>query len=374
MHHDYAEYVSAGHPDRLSDNIANEIVIKAQNTAYTPTQRTLSAIEVAIHDASVFIDGRVAISNLEMFPINFSEIAHNVFKDAGYSEQWQPNNLEVITRVCENELTEAEADIRSYSDDQNIVHGYAIHRPQTNFLPTAHWLAYYIGKAITQFRNSKSGLFGPDFKVLVNISEQDNAIIWQRLLLSIQHVPGIGMEEQHRIILPVVSNILKQAEEAGLFGVFSTFKDSLLHLNGAGDFFIGGPQGDNGLSGKKLVIDHYGPTVPIGGGAMWGKDIWKVDRCGPLRARQLAKQLVTIENQEALVTVGWAPGDATPFLYLAQIRDNKLETWREVPTHLLPSPEWFAIETIVNDLELKSTNWRDIPVRGAFVEPGNKWE
>jgi hypothetical protein len=83
------------------------------------------------------------------------------------------------------------------------------------------------------------------------------------------------------------------------------------------------PEGDNGLSGKKLVIDHYGPGVPIGGGALSGKDPHKVDKCGALRARQLAKKLVRGGVDEASVTLGWSPGDDAPFLVEASDKPER---------------------------------------------------
>jgi S-adenosylmethionine synthetase len=85
-------------------------------------------------------------------------------------------------------------------------------------------------------------------------------------------------------------------EAGGLVGAAAGFAPDKLILNGAGEFAIGGPEGDNGLSGKKLVIDHYGPGVPIGGGALCGKDPHKVDKCGALRARQLAKNWCAKES------------------------------------------------------------------------------
>ena len=131
---------------------------------------------------------------------------------------------------------------------------------------------------------------------------------WRRLILSVQHIPKLSYERQHRILMPLLEQILKDLEAAGLVGAAASFILDKLILNGAGEFTIGGPEGDNGLSGKKLVIDHYGLGVPIGGGALAGKDPHKVDKCGALRARQLAKKLVRGGLDGARVILGWAPG------------------------------------------------------------------
>jgi S-adenosylmethionine synthetase len=124
--------------------------------------------------------------------------------------------------------------------------------------------------------------------------------------------PEAALRAQHRILLPILEQILGELEAGGPVGVASSFAPNKLILNGAGEFAIGGPEGDNGLSGKKLVIDHYGPDVPIGGGALPGKDLHKVDKCWALRARQLAKKLVRSGVDEARVILGGAPGVLMP--------------------------------------------------------------
>jgi S-adenosylmethionine synthetase len=380
--HDHAEYVSPGHPDRLADSIANGIVDQAQWPLPTPKQpaRSLVGIEVAVHDNTVFIDGRIAQERwenveYEEFP-HFPSIVRDAYKEAGYNEEWgpDPNKLEIIERVCLEYLSGEEASIRPYSDDQNIVIGYATARPETNHLPPAHWLAHHIGNRVLEFRKTSPHRFGPDFKVLVDITDDGGVIVWRKLVLSIQHAQGIDMEDQHRTFLPFLAEALSDVEKSGLAGAGSSFSPNHLHLNGGGDFVVGGPRGDNGLSGKKLVVDHYGPSIPIGGGALSGKDVWKVDRCGPLRARQLAKRLVATGHHEAKVHLGWAPGEDIPSVRDAFVRNDSGSHWLEVPASRLPRPDWFSIQSIVHDLELTSIPWKKIPVAGTFVDPKLPWE
>jgi S-adenosylmethionine synthetase len=380
--HDHAEYVSPGHPDRLADAIANAIVNRVQFQSPQPPSpvRSLAGVEVAIHESTVFIDGRVAVQPwpdpIYNVPIDFRDIARDAFRDAGYDKTWAPapRSLKIIVRVCEEELSEEEASIRPYSDDQNIVIGYAVARPETNFTPPAHWLAHHLGQTLWQFRKTAADRFGPDFKILVDLTDEGDAVTWRKLVLSIQHARGVTMEDQHRTLFPVITAALEAAEAQGLKGIASSFSQSHLHLNGAGDFVIGGPRGDNGLSGKKLVVDHYGPSVPIGGGALSGKDSWKVDRCGALRARQLAKRLVVSGHHEARVVLGWAPGEDIPSLRDAFVRQNPDDPWSEVPTSRLPAPRWFAIESIVQDLELTGIDWSALPLVGTFIDPREPWE
>ena len=321
----FAEYVSPGHPDRLADAVAERLVEFAQSQAPTAC-RNLVGVEVAIHDSTVFIDGRIALEGeatvIETIPlprVPFDTIVRGVFAEAGYNPQWgpdphwgpDPQSLEILVRVCEEELSLQEADIRPYSDDQNVVIGYACECTVTNHLPPAHYLALTLGRRMNDMLRKDPEFavkFGPDFKILCTCrTSQGRSGVrfeWERLTFSVQHCRGVGLEEQHRILAPIIRGLLKTLEEEGLDNVARGFEPRRhLVLNGAGDFVIGGPRGDNGLSGKKLVVDHYGPSVPIGGGALCGKDPYKVDRCGALRARQLARNLVRDTNaQEAKVT------------------------------------------------------------------------
>src|SRR5205807_247161 len=132
-------------------------------------------------------------------------------------------------------------------------------------------------------------------------------------------VGPLGADEVHQLVVPQLAAAAAGLEGA-LPGVGSTFDPDLVRLNGVGDFTCGGPKGDNGLSGKKLVVDHYGPGVPIGGGALCGKDPHKVDRAGALAARQLAIRLVAGgHGRTATVWLGWLPGRETPDICAARV-------------------------------------------------------
>jgi S-adenosylmethionine synthetase len=200
----------------------------------------------------------------------------------------------------------------------------------------------------------------------------ETRVDWRRLVLSIQHIPTLPYERQHRILLPLLEQILKELEAGGLVGAAATFTPDQLILNGAGEFAVGGPEGDNGLSGKKLVVDHYGPSVPIGGGALSGKDPRKVDKCGALRARQLAKKLVRGGVDEARVMLGWAPGGGAPFVIEASTTHGGVNL--QVPREELPSDEWFTINSIVRDLELEERDWAADLLAGYFCQSLAPWE
>lgn len=365
-----AEYVSPGHPDRLADAIAEGIVTEAVRRR----PDALVAVEVAVHREVVFIDGRIAAGATRL---DKESIVRDVYRAAGYGGPWipDPDRLRIIGDLCEEELPALESDIRPFSDDQNIIIGYACANAATNHLPATHWIAGELGRrlfAVLQKDPALSATFGPDFKILVSIREANGEVVWERLVLSILHSPELPFEKQHRLLLPILLEILERLEAEGVTGVTSSFHHCKLVLNGAGEFSVGGPEGDNGLSGKKLVVDHYGPSVPIGGGAICGKDPHKIDKCGALRARQLAKQLVRSGADEATVTLGWAPGGDAPFLVRAVTSKGGVRL--ELPGDELPDSEWFSIARIVGDLELTRRDWRADVLNGYFANPAAPWE
>ena len=363
-----AEYVSLGHPDRLADAIVESIV----DLAVGRDGKALVGVECAVHTDHVFIDGRIAagkgkcaVSNEEI-----EEMARQVYREAGYGGIWihAPEKLKVIQNVCLEPLSDDERAIRSsLSDDQNVVTGFACNHPETDDLPPAHFIANYIGRKVDGWRRTVSDKFGPDFKVLVHIEDNGGRYEWRRLTLSIQHREGVFAAEQHELVLPVVSGALAELEVRGLAGISNLPLENFI-LNGMGDFIVGGPEGDNGLSGKKLAIDFYGPEIPIGGGAICGKDPHKVDVAGAFRARELARRLLKERGGSAVtVRLGWTPGDAAPAFREAESVDS-LGLTHPIPASALPMEDWFRIETIVSEMRLATLVRRERVLTGYFLD------
>ena len=363
-----AEYVSPGHPDRLADAIAESIV----DLAVSRDPDALVGVECAVHTDHVFIDGRIAagrgtcaVSHAEL-----AELARAVYREAGYGDRWipAPESLKVIQNVCLEALSDDERAIRDLSDDQNVVSGYACDHPETGYLPPAHFVAGYIGRRVDAWRRTLPEKFGPDFKVLAHLAEAAPGYEWRRLTLSIQHAPGVFQREQRELVAPVVREALAELEARGLRGI-SNLPPERFVLNGAGDFFQGGPEGDNGLSGKKLAVDFYGPEVPIGGGAICGKDPHKVDVAGAFRARELALRLLRERGGTAVtVRLGWTPGDAAPAFREAESIDS-LGVAHPIPASALPPEDWFSIAATVADNGLSRVRRRVRMLDGYFTDP-----
>jgi S-adenosylmethionine synthetase len=192
----------------LADAIAESIV--------TATVRqkpdALVGVEVAVHIDCVFVDGRIAAGSQ---PVYIEKIIRNVYRAAGYGGSWkpEPGKIRVATDLCQEALSPEESDIRPFSDDQNIVIGYACGDERTNYLPVAHWVSGELGRRLFArlWRDANlSTTFGPDFKVLSSLSVAPGAtrVQWDHLILSVQHLPKLPYERQHRILLPILKQIM----------------------------------------------------------------------------------------------------------------------------------------------------------------------
>jgi S-adenosylmethionine synthetase len=361
-----AEWVAPGHPDRLADAIADGVV----RHALALHARAEVGVEVAVHRRRVFVHGVVAAPGLRPVAEWLPGLVQIAYAVAGYGGAWQPapTELDIIDDLVLEDLPASRHGARVVAEDQGVVVGWAGRDARTNHLPPAHYLAGMLGRALVDWRHTHSASdFGPDCKLMPHVDElADGSFRWRRLTLSIQHRPGMSYEQQHRRLLPVLQAALELHERAGLVGAATSFKPEVLHLNGAGSFEVGGPLADNGFSGKKLVVDHYGPDVPIGGGACYGKDPCKVDRIGPLRARQWAIALVEAGAREARTRLAWSPGEAAPGWIEGWVRDAA-GAWSPVPASRVPEKSWFEIERIVADLGGEGGAGFDPP--GAFAGP-----
>jgi len=310
-----AEWVLPGHPDKLADAVADALVQAAQQRQ----AEALCAIEAAVHRDQVYLTGRLACEKAHTLPLQ--ELVREVYRSAGYGEPdgpWRPAPHEIVVggNLCVEPLVPGEAGIRHISDDQSIVSGYAIDLPGIGFIAPEQWLAREVARRLFALVHSPLRLC-PDGKVLVVLEESSApdgiAHSWTLRAVSCSLLAQAGDAELQR----AASLAVREAatELAHRLPGFEPSTQHELVVNGSGTFAIGGPEGDNGLSGKKLLLDHYGPRVPIGGTALSGKDFWKPDRAGTLLARRLALAVVRSGTApEASVQFVSFPGDEAPRL------------------------------------------------------------
>ncbi|MFT5510779.1 MAG: S-adenosylmethionine synthetase [Hyphomicrobiaceae bacterium] len=359
-----AEYVFPGHPDKLCDAIADALVAEAVRRE----PRALVGVEVAVHRNHAVVTGRIACDGAK--DIDVDGLVRSVYHSAGYGSGWYPaaEELEVDNQLCLGPLEEGEAEFRELSDDQAICIGYAINLPQTNYLPIEHWVVWNLTQRLHRLRTELPALaLGPDGKVIVFIRDEGTSWSLQGFSCSLQQRERADDVALHRAVRLAVEEEMSRLSVI-VSGLSPDLPDELT-VNGAGAFDVGGPEGDNGLSGKKLVVDAYGPRVPIGGGAWSGKDFFKADRAGGLHARRLAKLAVKLGLvQEARITLGWFPGDRTARVLQVLSENGDLCTagtlTELVDLSLARSGEQFCLPDELTNL----ARW------GHFVDGAMPWE
>jgi S-adenosylmethionine synthetase len=359
-----AEFVFPGHPDKLSDAIADALVQEASRRE----TRALVGVEVAVHRNSVFVTGRIGCLDAE--DIDVVGIVQDVYRTAGYGDDWKPapDDLNIQVDLCLGPLEDGEAEFRSLSDDQSICTGYATASLETGYLPVEQWLANRLGRRLAALRIEEPDLsLGPDGKVIVIVGENDGGHELEGFSCSLQQMEGDCDIALHRKVREALTEELNHL--ATSFQLLSPEAPERLSVNGAGSFEVGGPEGDNGLSGKKLVVDSYGPRVPIGGGALSGKDFFKVDRAGAIHARRVAKAIVmTGAAESALVRLAWIPGDSSARLISIEAEGGRLidiARWQDLFDLSLDA----AGESWTGATELV-----DVARFGHFTDEGLPWE
>jgi S-adenosylmethionine synthetase len=323
----FAEAVLPGHPDKLADQIADAVL----DIALHHDDRAIVQVEVAVDRDVCFVDGRCSTAGAALPRDLVEDTIRAVYGRAGFGEPFPavgdgsdhqcPRGVEVELqlRAIIDQADPDESGEREYADDQAIHVGYAVATPETRFLPLEQHLSLVLRDRLWELCATRRELgAGPDGKLLVTLApttgpDGRTRFELRDLIVSLQHLTHAPLIELEREVqLALLGEVERQAALIAELVVRRETKLSL-RLNRSGVFVAGGPMNDNGQTGRKLVFDFYGPRVPIGGGALSGKDPWRLDRVGAFRARQIALAIVdTGFVRDALVTFAWAPRDRRP--------------------------------------------------------------
>ena len=314
-----SESVSEGHPDKVADQISDAIL--DQFLAYDDTARC--AIESFVTTGQVVIMGEV---RSEVY-IDLQTIARNTIKRIGYTKaeyQFDGNSCGILSAIHEQS-----ADINRGVDngnedeqgagDQGMMFGYATNETE-NYMPVSLDLAHLIMRTLADIRKEGKVMtyLRPDAKSQVTVQYSDDGIPERidTIVVSTQHDEFDEDEKMLEKIKNDVINILiprvkQQIHSQKVLGLFGS--DIKYYVNPTGKFVIGGPHGDTGLTGRKIIVDTYGGKGAHGGGAFSGKDSSKVDRSAAYAARHIAKNMVAAGiSDEMLVQVSYAIGIARP--------------------------------------------------------------
>ncbi len=350
-----SESVSEGHPDKVCDRISDEIVDlvfrEAKKAGMDPakvriacetlatTNRVVIAGEVRVpetllkkgKDGKVLLD---AAGHPVVNPAKFKSTARKAIKAIGYEQSgfhWKTAKIDVLLHGQSADIAQG-VDETGNKDvgagDQGIMFGYAS-RETPELLPAPIYYAHKILEALTIARKAGEGAaikLGPDAKSQVTIRyENGKPVAVTQIVVSTQHVDAsLSSEDVRKIVEPYVRASLPE-------GWIS--EDTVWHVNPTGKFVVGGPDGDAGLTGRKIIVDTYGGAAPHGGGAFSGKDPTKVDRSAAYAARYLAKNVVAAGLADrATIQLSYAIGVAKPLsIYVdlhgtGKVAEDKLET------------------------------------------------
>ncbi len=309
-----SESVSEGHPDKIADQISDAVL----DAILTEDSDARVACETVVTTGLVFIVGEISTSAY----VDISAIARQTIKEIGYTRAkygFDADTCAVVTSIDEQSTDIAMGvddaletrDSKDTADlgagDQGIMYGFAIDETDS-LMPLPIDLSHKLAKQLALVRKNKTlAYLRPDGKTQVTIEYDENGTPQRvdTIVISAQHSPQITYEELYNDILEYV---VKPVIPSGLLD-----EETIIHINPTGRFVVGGPQGDSGLTGRKIIVDTYGGYARHGGGAFSGKDPTKVDRSASYAARYIAKNIVASKAaSKCEVQLAYAIGIAEP--------------------------------------------------------------
>lgn len=368
-----SESVTEGHPDKLCDYISDSVL----DECLKQDKNSRVACETLASKGEVYITGEIT----SKANINIEQIARNTIKEIGYNNA----SLDIDYKTCKIivNISKQSSDIamgvdKSLEDkegeniasegagDQGIMFGFACDETE-NYMPLPIDLAHKLAKKLTEVRKSKEirGL-RPDGKVQVTVEYDDGKPIRvDTVVLSTQHVDGKDIEE-----------LRKEVKEKIIFKVIPKKlidENTKYYINPTGRFVIGGPLGDSGLTGRKIIVDTYGGYARHGGGAFSGKDATKVDRSASYMARFLAKNIVANGYaKKCEIQLSYAIGVAKP----VSIFVDTFGTETIPSTEIISKVEKFDLTPrgIINYLDLQRPIYKLTTNYGHFGKENLTWE
>ncbi len=353
-----SESVTEGHPDKMADQISDAIL----DYIIEKDPQARVACETLVSNGFCVIAGE--LKTTAYAPMQ--EIARQVIQEIGYTDATY--GFDHRAAAVLNGIGEQSPDINQGVDqedgaigagDQGLMFGYAC-RETDVFMPLPIHLAHRLTQRLAEVR--KEGIvpyLRPDGKAQISVKYvNDKPVSVTTVVISTQHAPEVSQEKIHEDMINEVINKVIPAELMG--------DDVILHINPTGKFVIGGPQGDAGLTGRKIIVDTYGGSCPHGGGAFSGKDPTKVDRSAAYAARHVAKNLVASGAcDKVTIQVSYAIGVVQPTSIMVdthgtgKVEEEKIEACVEELFDLSP-------KGIIDSLDLLRPIYRKTAAYGHF--------
>jgi S-adenosylmethionine synthetase len=343
-----AEHVSQGHPDKFCDQLADALLdagLDAANDLAGGDEKSADharhqrfAVEMVAKDRLVAVTGEVKLGPGVASRIDVAGIGRRVWTRVGYPGAAEVTFLNHLQRQSPDIAQGIDAGKNGYGEgagDQGIMVGYAT--DETPSMMPMEWdLSQRLCKGIQRLRDDGAlPWLGADTKTQVTLSAGNEPI---RVIIAAQHADGISLPE-------IREALMKQA----VFPIIGPIDPAGVVINGTGKFVIGGTIGDAGVVGRKIVVDAYGPSIPVGGGAYSGKDPTKVDRSAAYMARHVAKTVVAkkiLDARTCLVRIAYGIGQTEPTMVTA-VTDSGRDLGEWVRKHFDLSPR-----SIIDHLDL----------------------
>lgn len=364
-----SESVSEGHPDKVSDQISDAILDAM--LAQDPQSRV--AVETLVTTGLAVISGEVTTKAY----VDVQEVTRGVIREIGYTKpayRFDADSCGILVSIhtqspdiaqgVDSDETKAQG-----AGDQGMMFGYAIKETE-QLMPLSIQLSHDLVRELAAIRKTTSLMpyLAPDAKSQVTIEYDGNGKPKRvdTIVLSTQHDEDV---DQAQIRADVVKHLLPKVIPAGMMDAAT-----ILHVNPTGKFVVGGPHGDTGLTGRKIIVDTYGGHGAHGGGAFSGKDPSKVDRSAAYAARHIAKNLVAAGLAErALVQLAYAIGVAEPVSIAVNTYGTGVKS--DVELAAMVAKEFDCTPAgIVKRFDLKRPMYRQTAAYGHFGRPEFPWE
>jgi S-adenosylmethionine synthetase len=359
-----SESVTEGHPDKIADQISDAILDAVM--AEDPLGRV--ACETLVTTGLAMISGEITTKTY----VDFPSIVRNTIREIGYTRAkygFDSETCAVISSIDPQSPDIAQGVDTGGAGDQGLMFGFACRETQ-ELMPLPIMLAHKLARRLTDVRKSNElDFLRPDGKSQVTIEyEGKRPIRVSAIVVSTQHSPNVSNRDLRDAIL---DKVIKPVVPGELLD-----KDTVFHINPTGRFVIGGPQGDTGLTGRKIIVDTYGGRGRHGGGAFSGKDPTKVDRSACYMARYVAKNIVASGiADEVEVQLAYAIGVAEPVsIYVDTFGTSKLDQAKLV--QLVRDYFQMTPRGIIDSLKLRRPIFKKTAAYGHFGrnEPEFTWE
>ena len=343
-----SESVTEGHPDKICDKISDKIL----DTALEIDKDSKMAVECTIKDDIVFIYGEASTKA----NIDYKNIAVNVLKDIGYNNEFNviikvsKQSKEINNAVCKDELG---------AGDQGIMFGYATNETK-EYMPLPILLANKLTMQLAKVRKEdKNTPLMPDGKSQVTIEYEENTPKRiDTIVIASQHKENISQDELNKYIK---ENIIDKVIPTELVDT-----NTKILINTSGSFIIGGPFGDSGTTGRKIVVDSYGGSAKIGGGCYSSKDPTKVDRSAAYYARYVAKNIVHYNlSDECEIGVSYTIGNSKPISINIETYNTNKVPLKDIYKFIEDNFD-FRVNNIIDELQLKNPIYYNIASYGHF--------